>query len=37
MAVFRFGLRDLSDDQLLRAAEPRPENRSHGTPSRGPA
>src|SRR5262245_50898693 len=32
MAVCRFGLRDLPDDQYLRTAEPRPENRSHGIP-----
>jgi hypothetical protein len=36
VAVFRFGLRDLPDDQHVRPAEPRPENRSHGIPSRGP-
>ena len=36
VAVFRLRLRDLPDDQHLRPAEPRPENRSHGISSRGP-
>jgi hypothetical protein len=33
VAVFRFGLRYLPDDQHFRPAERRPENRSHEKPS----